>query len=192
LLDALVTESIGEPSFAGLLQLLHAASEGRLTGLDDFVSAVRQADAAPAMLLSQGLHDSTLCLDLAGGWDPAASREQRVRILHELAAALSDAALYPFDRATAIGNGLAQTCAQWPATRPPRLRQPDPSADLPAVPVLLLAGARDLSTPLEWARIEASKAPDGRLVVLAKAGHSLQIRAAGPEVRQVVARFLAP
>ena len=34
------------------------------------------------------------------------------------------------------------------------------------VPVLLLAGERDLSTPLAWAQAEAKLAPRGRLVIV--------------------------
>ena len=45
---------------------------------------------------------------------------------------------------------------------------------LPAVPTLLLAGDRDLSTPLEWAKREAAVAPSRRLVVIHGAGHSVQ------------------
>jgi pimeloyl-ACP methyl ester carboxylesterase len=59
------------------------------------------------------------------------------------------------------------------------------------VPVLLLAGGHDLSTPLAGARAEAALAPDGHLVVVPGAGHSVQLRAAGNLAQAVVARFLA-
>jgi pimeloyl-ACP methyl ester carboxylesterase len=62
--------------------------------------------------------------------------------------------------------------------------------DLPPVPVLLLAGEHDLSTPLAWAREEANKAPDGRLVLVPGAGHSVQTRAHDPAVRRILIRFL--
>jgi pimeloyl-ACP methyl ester carboxylesterase len=58
------------------------------------------------------------------------------------------------------------------------------------VPVLLLNGDRDLSTPLAWARQEAAKAPDGHLVVIPGVGHWVL---GGPKyrtVRAVVKRFL--
>jgi pimeloyl-ACP methyl ester carboxylesterase len=189
-LDALVTESIGAPSFPGVVALLHAAAHGHLQGLTRLIKAAHLADAVPAMLLSQGLHESTLCLDLGAGWHPAAPSADRARTLRELADATPVRDLFPFDRATAIGNGLAQSCLQWPATRPPAIQQPSASADLPAVPILLLAGARDLSTPLAWARAEALKTPHGRLVVVPDAGHSVQLRATNPIGREEVARFL--
>ena len=58
------------------------------------------------------------------------------------------------------------------------------------MPVLLLAGERDLSTPLSWARAEAAKAPDGELVIVPGAGHSVQTRAHDPGMRTILIRFL--
>jgi pimeloyl-ACP methyl ester carboxylesterase len=95
----------------------------------------------------------------------------------------------PFDRATASGNGIAQTCLAWPPTPPPPA--PATNAMLPPVPVLLLAGDRDLSTPLAWARQEARLAPRGRLVVVPGAGHSVQSRASSEVARRAVAQFLS-
>jgi pimeloyl-ACP methyl ester carboxylesterase len=57
------------------------------------------------------------------------------------------------------------------------------------VPVLLRAGDRALSTPLEWAREEAARAPRGRLIVVRGAGHSVQSQAPRA-VRRAVAAFL--
>ena len=59
------------------------------------------------------------------------------------------------------------------------------------MPVLLLAGERDLSTPLAWAREEAAKAPDGKLVIVPGAGHSVQTRARNPRLQSILVRFLA-
>jgi pimeloyl-ACP methyl ester carboxylesterase len=98
--------------------------------------------------------------------------------------------LGPWDRATAGGNGLVQGCLEWPATKPAAAPTGDVAAELPAVPVLLFSGERDLSTPLAWARAEAAKAPDGRLVAVPGAGHSVQLRARDPAVRQILGRFL--
>src|SRR5439155_6313762 len=65
-----------------------------------------------------------------------------------------------------------------------------PRAELPRVPVLLLAGGHDLSTPLAGARAQAALAPDGRLLVVPTAGHSVQNRAAGDPAEAELARFL--
>ena len=48
------------------------------------------------------------------------------------------------------------------------------------MPTLLLAGDRDLSTPLPWAREQAAHTPHGRLVVVRGAGHSVQSRSPAP------------
>ena len=190
-LDALVSDSVGAPDFLGVLGVLHAARAGRTGALRSFLAAVRRADAVPASFLSQGLHESTLCQELAAPWDPAASTARRSAALSALVASTPKADLYPFDRATAIGNGLAQGCLAWPATPPPDVPDGASSDPLPPVPVLLLSGERDLSTPLPWARAEAALAPRGRLLEVPGAGHSVQLRARDPQVRQTVARFLA-
>jgi pimeloyl-ACP methyl ester carboxylesterase len=92
----------------------------------------------------------------------------------------------PFDRETAAANGLIRTCRAWPRSAAPAVPR-----DLPRVPTLLLAGDRDLSTPLEWARQELARAPLGRLVVVPGAGHSIQSRAVSDVGRRAVADFLA-
>jgi pimeloyl-ACP methyl ester carboxylesterase len=152
---------------------------------------VRRAEAVPADLESQGLHESTLCLELAPPWDPEATAAQRTAAISRQAAFTPARDLYPFDRATATGNGLAQGCLDWPPTRPPAVSGGAPEQRLPPVPVLLLSGDRDLSTPLAWARAEAAMSPDGRLIEVHGAGHSVQLRARDPAVRRMVARFLA-
>jgi pimeloyl-ACP methyl ester carboxylesterase len=191
LFDALVADSVGAPDFRGVLDDLHAARTGRTGPLAGFLTAVREAEAVPAGYLSQGLHESTLCQELAPPWNPAVSGARRSTTLSALAAATPAGDLYPFDRATAIGNGLAQGCLAWPPTSPPDVPEGDPAGDLPPVPVLLLSGERDLSTPLPWARAEAALAPRGRLIEVPGAGHSVQLRARDTGIRGTVAQFLA-
>ena len=191
ILNALVAESVAAPDFPGMLNALHAARAGRPGRLDALLAVVQRDEAVPASYLSQGLHESTLCPELAPPWDPAAPGTQRAATLSKLADSTPPADLYPFDRATATGNGLAQGCLAWPATPPPDVPDGAPSARLPAVPVLLLSGERDLSTPLPWVREEAAMAPHGQLLEVPGAGHSVQLRARDPAVRRTVARFLA-
>jgi pimeloyl-ACP methyl ester carboxylesterase len=185
LYDTLVALSVGAPTFPGVLAALRAARRGDAGRLQRIVRAVRRAQRAPAAVLSQGLHAATACADLRPPWGGAAAplvgREAALR----QAAARADPA--PFDRATVTGNGLALTCLRWPPTpAPPAPR----SGDLPNVPTLLLAGGRDLSTPLPWAREQAAHSPGGRLVVVPDSGHSVQSRAPGGEGRRAVRRFL--
>jgi len=51
-------------------------------------------------------------------------------------------------------------------------------------------GDRDLVTPIEMARHEASTTPWATLVVVAGAAHSVQLRSTNPAVLRVVSRFL--
>ena len=111
----------------------------------------------------------------------------RVAVIRHAAARLTPADVYPFDRATATGNGELVTCVHWP---PEPVTPPRPTGPLPRVPVLLLAGDRDLSTPLAWARDELRHAPLGRLMVVQGAGHSVQSRAKNAAGRIAVERFL--
>ncbi|MGN6170517.1 MAG: alpha/beta fold hydrolase [Solirubrobacteraceae bacterium] len=191
LLNAVVAESVVVPSFSEVLVPLHEAADGRPQTLNRFLAAIPDYESAPADQLSQGLHESTLCLDLAAPWNTQASTTRRASDLKRALNRVPARSLYPFNRATAYGNGLAQGCLQWPPTAPPGVRDGDPLGQLPPVPVLLLAGGRDLSTPLAWAREEATEAPDGRLVVVPGAGHSVQTRAHSLTMRRILAHFLA-
>jgi pimeloyl-ACP methyl ester carboxylesterase len=176
LLDGIVAESIVAPAFPHVLDALRAAARGDMGPVNAFLDAVREGEAAPADELSQGLHESTLCLDLPAPWNPQASSQERFQLLSRQAARLPATAFFPYDRATATGNGIARGCAGWPSTTPPALAYGEPDGKLPPVPVLLLNGGRDLSTPLAWAREEAAQAPDGHLVVVPDAGHSVQTK----------------
>jgi pimeloyl-ACP methyl ester carboxylesterase len=183
--DTLVALSVGAPSFPGVLAALREARAGHPGHLERLVRVVRRAQRAPAQVLSQGLHAATLCADTRSPWGgaaaPLAGREAALR----RAAARTDPA--PYDRATVVGNGYAQLCLRWPPTpAPPAPR----TGDLPPVPTLLLAGDRDLSTPLPWAREQAAHTPNGKLVVVPGAGHSVQSRAPGGAGRRAVRRFL--
>jgi pimeloyl-ACP methyl ester carboxylesterase len=183
--DTLVALSVGAPSFPGVLSALREARKGSPQRLDRLVRAVRRAQRAPAQVLSQGLHAATLCTDIRAPWGtsaaPLAGREAAVR----KAAARVDPS--PYDRATVIGNGFMQTCLRWPPTPAP---PPLGNGDLPPVPTLLLAGDRDLSTPLPWAREQAAHTPNGKLVVVKGSGHSVQSRAPHNEGARAVRAFL--
>jgi pimeloyl-ACP methyl ester carboxylesterase len=188
LLDMLVALSVGDPSFPGVPAALHAAAAGRPDALNTLVARVHAADSAMAGELSQGLHASTLCADMPMPWGgPDTPLAARPAALAGAVARLTTAQVWPFDRATAAGNGFIQTCLYWP---PAASAAPAPRAELPSVPVLLLAGGHDLSTPLAGARAQAALAPDGHLFVVPTAGHSVQSRAAGNPAEAELTRFL--
>ena len=185
LYDTLVAMSVGAPTFPGVLRDLREARRGRPERLNSLIHSVRRAQRAPAQVLSQGLHASTACADLHLPWgSQAAPLAGREALLQRDAARVDPT---PFDRATVVGNGLAQTCLRWPPTPGP---QPPSNGDLPPVPTLLLVGDHDLSTPLPWAREQAAHTPNGRLLVVKGSGHSVQSRGRPPEGRRAVRRFL--
>ena len=190
ILSALVTSSVIDPTYQGVVPALHEARLGRPAALTAVLARLGPDTGTPAVALSQGLHASTLCADTPMPWGgPAAPVGIRAGALRRAARRVRAAAVWPFNRATAAGNGIVQTCRLWPRTPPP------PSfhdRDLPPVPTLLLSGDRDLSTPLAWARAEARRAPDGRLVIVPGAGHSVQSRAVSDAGRAAVTAFLHP
>jgi pimeloyl-ACP methyl ester carboxylesterase len=187
MLDMLTGLSVGAPRDNGAAQALKAAAGGNtapLQGLQAGVSRVMKSWTAEK--LSQGLHASTLCADMPAPWgDASAPLEGRQAALEKAAGEAGD--LYPFDRATAIGNGFAQQCLNWPPVDVPK---PDGPRDLPDVPVLLLAGTLDLSTPLEWAQRAAARAPGGKLVVVEDAGHGVQNQK-DPKMLETLRAFIA-
>ena len=170
-------------------RLLHQARLGNGHGLDATLAATTRANSISADELIRGLHTSKFCADLRWPWGgaetPLAGRAEALRRAVER---LPLRTLWPFDRATALGNGFIRTCLLWPpgAATP----SPAPGVRLPNVPVLLLAGDRDLSTPIEFARHEAASAPRATLLVVAGAGHAVQFRTASDTGKRAINRFL--
>src|SRR5579859_358847 len=186
LLDAIVVLSVLDPTYNGLADDLRAARSGDRSGVNRLLNAVRVAEASePADQLSQGLHASALCEDWLWPWgDSSAPLAGRKAALDRYAARLPKSALGPFDRSTVTGNGIMQQCLYWPPTPP--TPQPRPGAEILA-PTLVLAGDRDLSTPLPWPRAELKLLPHGKLVMIQGWGHSTQ---RNPQAEAAVQAFL--
>jgi pimeloyl-ACP methyl ester carboxylesterase len=189
LLDALTFESILDPTFRRAVDvpaLLHDARRGRTAQLASFLQYVRGTQGAPPQFLDQGLHASALCADWRYPWGsseaPLAGRRAKLR---RAVARLRARDLFPYYRQTALDNGFIEQCLPWAPTPPTPLARGKLQ-----VPTLLVNGDHDLSTPLEWARQELRLAPQGKLVVVAGAGHSVQSRAVSDVGRQAVADFL--
>ena len=159
-LDTLTALSIAAPDFRGVPATLHRAAAGDRSGLDRLIAATRRAQAAPATVLSQGLHAATLCAELAP----------------RSAARVTGSRVWPFDVATATRNGLIELCRHWPPTAPATARLDRP---LPPVPTLLLEGAADLSTNVAWMRQEARWAPNATIRILPGVGHGVLRSPAG-------------
>ena len=186
LLDTITTlASFMQDDLTVFPRLVRAALRGDADPLLRMIAAVRRTNAAPAEELSMGLHTATECADFRFPWAGAdAAPAQRRRALRAATRRLP-ADLGPFDRATAAANGAIVTCLRWPRTvvAPP----PEPGP-LPRLPILLLAGSWDLSTPVESARAEARRSPTARLVVLPQLGHATILQ---PCVQPAVRRFFA-
>ncbi|MFD0327429.1 alpha/beta fold hydrolase [Streptacidiphilus monticola] len=74
LLDMLTTYEFVDPDYAEVITALHESANGSPGHLDGIIESVRQASAATAQELSQGLHAATLCAD---GRYPGAPRTRR-------------------------------------------------------------------------------------------------------------------
>jgi pimeloyl-ACP methyl ester carboxylesterase len=178
----------GAPRLTSMVAALHEAARGEYTSLDAIIAAETRAQATSAEQLSQGLHAATVCADFIWPWGDADTPVAgRVSATAKAVAALTDTAVFPYDRATAAGTGVVVTCERWPQT--PVVAFPS-GADLPPVPTLLLAGDHDLITPLAWTQHEAAHTPRGRLVVVPGSGHITQNNGNGPAGRTAVTEFL--
>ncbi|MFD7323561.1 alpha/beta hydrolase [Streptomyces sp. NPDC059875] len=172
---SIIDPKLDDPRF-GILNALHASAGGDRARLDALVAGFSGPSGESPADFSSGLHAATLCADSRWPWgDSAAPVEGRERALKRAVQRIRPADVWPFERETAGGQGIPRTCLPWPASRPHRAA---PGRTL-TMPVLLLAGDRDLSTPVRWARELAAATPRAELVVLEGAGHSTQSRSAG-------------
>lgn len=190
--DLMVVASILDPKLTGegfypMLQLLHQAAQGDPDPLNAAIEDLRtNGIQAPPEQFSSGLHVATLCADLTDApWGdstaPLAGRDEAIaRALRKL----HPSETWPFPPETAVGQGFIQGCRHWPPSRP----NPQPMFPRLTMPVLLINGDRDLSTPLEWAKEQVARTPRGTLVVIPGMGHSIQGRNA--EGDAAVSRFL--
>ncbi|MER7518417.1 alpha/beta hydrolase [Streptomyces sp. NPDC126499] len=168
----IIDPKLDDPRF-GILDALHASAEGDPARLDALVAGFSAPSGESPADFSSGLHAATLCADSRWPWgDAAAPVEGRERALRKAVQRIPPAQVWPFQRETAGAQGIPRTCLPWPSSRPHR---PAPGRIL-TMPVLLLAGDRDLSTPVRWARDLAAVTPKAELVVLPGVGHSTQSR----------------
>ena len=182
LLDVLTTMSVLDPTYPGVLAAVASFATGDDAAVRTLVSTWRQRSAIDAASLSQGLHASTLCVDLDFPWggadtDPAG---RAAAVDASVATEAKANRLAPFDEEATGGNGFIATCRAWPRTSD-EWSASNARDELPALAksgprTLILAGDRDLSTPLVWSRAAAAALPGSRLVVVAGAGHSVQSR----------------
>jgi len=189
--DLVVIGSIVDPTFTGtgyfpVLNLLRTAAAGDPGPLDQAIAALQGGEGTPPADFSAGLHVATLCADLVHPpWgDSRSPLWTRDAAVARAVDRLSPGQVWPFEPETAAGQGIIQGCRHWPPSRP----NPRPPQARLTMPVLLLNGDRDLSTPVEWAQQQAARTPHGTLVVIPGMGHSIQGR--NPEGDRAVATFL--
>ncbi|MFI9100517.1 alpha/beta fold hydrolase [Streptomyces fildesensis] len=188
-LDMITTYEFVDPDYKGVPEALHLAAAGRPQTLQGYIDGTHEGSAATAEQLSQGLHASTLCADYRYPWGTSDTPvDGRAAVLDRVERKLNPARTWPFDAATATRNGFILSCLDWP--REPVPAAPPRHQKLPRVPVLLLGGDRDVSTPMEWLRQEAKMAPLGQVVIVPGAAHSVQSRATSDAGRQAVYDFL--
>lgn len=127
----------------------------------------------PAELISWGLHAATLCADSRLPFSiGSGNRKGRTSTTRRYLAREPKRSFWPFDMSTALGNGLVQTCVDWPITKV----APQPKPGKVRQPTLFLAGQYDLSTPVEYVRRELRRAPKGKLVVVPRLGHAVAFK----------------
>ncbi|WP_410662195.1 alpha/beta fold hydrolase [Amycolatopsis sp. lyj-84] len=194
LFDMIVTYEFVDPSYrdpsvmgTDLITALRTARGGDTAKLDSLLRNLASG-GDPLASFSSGLHAATLCADMRFPWGDAGTqgfvREPLLKLAEKR---LSARETWPFSPAVATGQGFIQTCLPWPVEPP----SSNPGGKLPDVPVLLLNGDHDLSTPMEWAYEEAKVAPRGKVVIVEGAAHSIQNREPGDAGRKAVAEFLA-
>lgn len=160
------------PAFA---RGIHRARRGDYRTLLRAAHKTRQVmGVQSAESISWGLHAATLCTDLAFPFSIGkGNRKSRLAAAGRYLSRRPTRSFWPFNASTARGNGIVQTCAEWPRTKV----APPPKPGKIQQPTLLLAGEYDVSTPVEYAKRELRRAPKGRLVVVPKGGHAVAFQA---------------
>jgi pimeloyl-ACP methyl ester carboxylesterase len=181
LFDILVISSIIDPHLRSqniaFLSRLHQAATGNPGPLRSLIAGFYGGPEVRPRDYSAGLHAATLCADIEDmPWgNSAASLQSRAPALSRAIRQIPASATWPFPTSAAAGQGIMQECRYWPPGRP----DPVPPFRTLTMPVLLLAGALDLSTPLPWGQAEAAQIPHAQLVVIAGSGHATQLASAG-------------
>lgn len=200
LFDMLVTYEFVDPTYrdpsppdlppgtGDVIDAIHAARNGDSAALDRLLQMLGPTDPYDDYgSFSSGTHAATLCADMRFAWGtsatPSALRAPALAVTQRL---LPTSAVWPYTQAVAVGQGFDQTCRYWPVEKPGS----DTSARLPDVPILLVNGDHDLSTPMEWAKQEAATAQDATVVIVPGASHSIQNRELGHAGRDAVITFL--
>jgi pimeloyl-ACP methyl ester carboxylesterase len=135
----------------------------RLIYLDAVSNTAEQGD------INVPLFFATSCGDGPFPWQPSDTPEARQAAFDAAVAALPVGSFGPFD-SWALATSSAAACIDWPSPAGGTPLGPGP---LPNVPVLVLAGSRDIRTPVSGANAIAARFPQAHVVVVPGAGHSV-------------------
>jgi pimeloyl-ACP methyl ester carboxylesterase len=133
-------------------------------------AAAIEGGGADPHFLSATLYAATVCTEETFPWDWNADSVTRLAQAKVAIDAIPEAALYPFDRKTALDSDEIYLCSRWPAVN--RVLPPPPGP-LPDVKTLLVEGQDDLRTPIEGAQEVAALLPQSTLVTVPGTGHSV-------------------
>lgn len=122
---------------------------------------------------SVGDLEAVSCHDYPTVWNVAAGVPTRRAQLNHAIAALPAGVFAPFSKRVWLNSAdeseLVRGCLEWPA---PRFSDPPfPSASRPHIPVLVIDGEFDQTTPTGDARAVAAAWPDSTYVQMANTGH---------------------
>jgi pimeloyl-ACP methyl ester carboxylesterase len=153
----------------GIAVTLPAAVKAALAGrpglLERLAALVSQQDSSS---VNDAVFYATTCTDGPFPWKPDTPVAERRSVLAKAVAELPAASLGRFGRWAAVAS--ADQCLDWPA---PAGVEPATAQPVPNVPVLVLAGDRDVRTPLAEGRAAAGLFPQGRLLVVPGVGHTV-------------------
>jgi pimeloyl-ACP methyl ester carboxylesterase len=163
---ALARASDVNPGVAvGLPAAVRAALGGRTGALARMAALVA---SEPPADVNHAVFRATTCNDGPFPWHRDTPVAKRRSVLANAVASLPRRSLGRYGSWAAVGSALA--CLDWPT--PTGVEAADASP-LPDVPVLVLAGDRDVRTPLRTGAEVAAGFPRGRLLVAPGIGHTV-------------------
>ena len=178
---------------------LPAAIEAARSGDDDPLLRLASEDlrstgnGSDPSAYSAGLYMAVSCHDYPTIWDRARSKADRRRQLQAAIGDVSPDAFAPFTKdawlASLYEHQLVYGCLGWPAPSVPD--PPFPAGvEHPDMPVLVLNGELDITTPLADARRTARAFPNATLVEVPNEIHVSALYDAQNCARMIVRRFL--
>ena len=122
---------------------------------------------------SEALYLAVICHDYPQPWPAGTPLADRSSAMQTLFGSYSPSAFDPFSLNVWAGLDYegAQACLHWPDSPSPTDTPAPPGAAYPDVPTLVINGDLDNITPLEDARVAASRFPDSTLVTVENVNH---------------------